>query len=158
VIMASAVVDDLVGWIVFAVILGVMGGGHVSLSGLAATLGGILGFVALVLTAGRRLLDRVLPWLHGRSDGPGAVVGLAVASALLCAGFTDWVGVHANFGAFVCGVALGNARHTPRAARERMEDFVTCALAPLFFASLGLRVDFVAQFHGPLVLLVLALA
>ena len=52
IIMASAVIDDLVGWSLFAVILGVYHGGD-GHSTLWPTVGIVLGFVLLVLGLGR---------------------------------------------------------------------------------------------------------
>jgi mannitol/fructose-specific phosphotransferase system IIA component (Ntr-type) len=117
-----------------------------------------LGFAAGMLTVGRWLIHRLLPWLQAYSSWPGGVLGFALSLALLSAAFTEWIGVHAIFGAFLAGVAVGDTPHLREQTRNIIREFVSFIFAPLFFASIGLHVNFVAQFDGPLVLVVLVIA
>jgi Kef-type K+ transport system membrane component KefB/mannitol/fructose-specific phosphotransferase system IIA component (Ntr-type) len=158
-VIASAVFDDLVGWIIFAIILGMMG----AAAGegrfpIGMTIGLVLAYVAVMLTVGRFVLHKGLPFVQAHMSWPGGVLGLAVAFAMLGAAFTEWIGIHAIFGAFMVGVALGDSSHLKENTRLTLERFVTFIFAPLFFASVGLKVDFVANFDGPLVLLVFVIA
>jgi len=157
-IIAAAVFNDLAGWMVFAIVLALMG--HAASSGLELwhTITLTLVFVAFMLVAGRWLIDRSLPWVQAHTSFPGGVLGFALVITIACAAFTEWIGVHAIFGAFICGVALGDSRHLRPRTREIIEQFVSFIFAPLFFASIGLRVDFAANFDLGLVLVVLALA
>jgi len=100
----------------------------------------------------------VLPLVQAHTTWPGGVLGFAVGLALLCAAFTEWLGVHAVFGSFLFGVALGDSAHLRHATRSTIDRFVSFLFAPLFFASIGLRVDFAANFDTVLVLLVLVVA
>jgi len=157
-IIAAAVFNDLIGWVIFAMVLAMIGhsgGGGMSVP---ATIGATLAFVVLMLTLGRFLLDRSLPWVQAHLTWPGGVLGFAVVLAIASAAFTEWIGVHAIFGAFIFGVALGDSRHLHARTRETIDQFVSFIFAPLFFASIGLRVDFVEHFDLLLVVLVLAIA
>jgi mannitol/fructose-specific phosphotransferase system IIA component (Ntr-type) len=78
--------------------------------------------------------------------------------ALFGASFTQWAGIHAVFGGFVVGVVVGDARHLKERTRVIVHDFVTNIFAPVFFASLGLRADFVASFDPRLCVLVFVIA
>src|SRR5690606_25864823 len=111
VIIASAIVQDLVGWIIFAVILGLMGsaGGHGLPIG--ATIALTLGFAVVMLTVVRWLVHRALPWIQAHASWPGGVLGFALSIALFGAAFTEWIGVHAIFGTFMAGVAVGDSPH-----------------------------------------------
>jgi mannitol/fructose-specific phosphotransferase system IIA component (Ntr-type) len=109
-----------------------------------------LGFCAVMLTVGRWLIDRVLPWVQAYLSWPGGVLGVAFALALGCAAFTEWIGLHAIFGAFVAGVALGDSPHLRPRTRLVLEDFVRSFFAPLFFAGIGLKADLIGNF-APLV-------
>lgn len=157
-VVAAAVFNDLVGWIVFAVILGMLGTspGHSLTIGQTILL--TLLFALFMLTAARWLINRILPWLHAHASWPGGVLGFALALALIAAAFTEWIGIHAIFGAFLAGVALGDSRHLRERTRATIEQFVSFIFAPLFFAGIGLKVDFVAQFDLLLVLAVLIIA
>ncbi|TLM66578.1 MAG: cation:proton antiporter [Deltaproteobacteria bacterium] len=157
-VVAAAVFNDLVGWIVFAVILGMLGTGPAHALSIGQTIFLTLFFAAFMLTAARWLINRLLPWLHAHASWPGGVLGFALALALISAAFTEWIGIHAIFGAFLAGVALGDSRHLRERTRATIEQFVSFIFAPLFFAGIGLKVDFVAQFDLLLVVSVLIIA
>ncbi|NUP90524.1 MAG: cation:proton antiporter [Candidatus Sumerlaeia bacterium] len=158
VVIAAAVLNDLAGWIIFAVILGLIGtaGGHAL--PVSMTIALTLGFTAFVLTAGRAAVHRALPWVLAHTSWPGGILAFALALALFSAAFTEWIGVHAIFGAFLVGVAIGDSSHMREQTRATINHFVSSIFAPLFFATIGLRVDFVANFDPGLVLLVLVIA
>lgn len=156
-IVAAAIVQDIAGWIVFAVILGMLGTGHGHLS-IGQTIGLTLAFAAFMLTAGRWLVHRTLPWIQAHASWPGGVLGFVLVVALFCAAFTEWVGVHAIFGTFLAGVAVGDSSHLRERTRTTIDGFISFIFAPLFFASVGLRVDFLASFEPLLVLIVLVIA
>jgi Kef-type K+ transport system membrane component KefB len=73
VIISSAMFDDLVGWILFSFVLGMMhptGGGSVS-DGVKHTVVLVVLFVGLTLTLGRWLIDKILPVLQAHTTWPG---------------------------------------------------------------------------------------
>ncbi len=158
IVIASAVVDDLVGWLVFATLLGAIGAGGSPGGGVAATIALTLLFAAFMLTAGRWLMNRLLPWLQAYTSWPGGVLGFSVAIALFGAAFTEWIGIHAVFGAFLVGIAIGDSRHLREQTRKNILNFVSFIFAPLFFASIGLRLDFARHFDAGLVAIVIAIA
>jgi Kef-type K+ transport system membrane component KefB/mannitol/fructose-specific phosphotransferase system IIA component (Ntr-type) len=159
-VVAAAVFNDLVGWLGFALVLALMAEGTGAGTGLPVwqTISLTLAFTAFMLTVGRLIIDRSLPWVHAHLSYPGGVLGFALTLTIFCAAFTEWLGVHAIFGAFIFGVALGDSRHMRHRTRETIDQFVSFIFAPLFFASIGLRVDFVQNFDLGLTLLVLAIA
>ena len=156
-VIAAAVVDDLAGWIVFAVVLGMMGGAGAGAFTVGRTVLLTLLFAGGMLTVGRWVIHRALLWLGAQSRSPGGVLSFAVSVALLGAALTEWIGIHAVFGAFMAGVALGDSPQLRKQAREILDQFISYVFAPLFFASIGLRVNFVAHFDLALVSAVLAL-
>jgi Kef-type K+ transport system membrane component KefB/mannitol/fructose-specific phosphotransferase system IIA component len=157
IVIAAAVVNDLAGWGVFAAILGMMGHGGET-HGVGRSLWLLAGFVAFVLLALRPFVHRALPWLQAHASWPGGVLSFALCLSLLGAAFTEWIGVHAIIGAFFVGVALGDSAHLRRHTRAVIDQFVSFIFAPLFFASIGLRVDFAAHFDALLVVTVLVIA
>ncbi len=143
-VVASAMVDDLVGWLIFSVILGLIGkqGSMPLINTIILT----LGFAAFMLTVGRGMLNRVLPWVNKKLAWPGGVLSLSLALCFLAAAFTEWIGIHAIFGAFIMGVALGDSEHFSERAKEIVHQFINNIFAPLFFVSIGLRVNFILNF------------
>ncbi|MEX0700868.1 MAG: cation:proton antiporter [Planctomycetales bacterium] len=158
VIVSAAVINDLVGWLVFAIILGMLGPGAGQEARIAVTIVLTLAFAATMLTAGRWLLHRALPYVQAHTRWPGGVLSFALALALFGAACTEWIGIHAIFGAFLVGVAIGDSSHLREQTRMTIDSFVSFFFAPLFFASIGLRVDFATSFDATLVLTILVVA
>ena len=159
VVIASAVCDDLTGWLMFALILGMSGAAadHHGLP-IAWTVAATLGFTAFILTIGRWLIHRTLPWIQAHTSWPGGVLGFALTLGLLGAAFTQWIGVHAVFGAFLVGVAIGDSSHLREQTRTIIHQFVSFIFAPLFFASIGLKLNFAEYFDGRLTVIVIVIA
>jgi Kef-type K+ transport system membrane component KefB/mannitol/fructose-specific phosphotransferase system IIA component (Ntr-type) len=158
-VMAAAMIDDLVGWLAFSVLLGPMQGGKAGFRSVAWSVGLTVGFVLLAMIAGRPLFGRLLVKLQAdHHAGPRRVLSLIVLMALFGASFTQWAGIHAVFGGFVVGVVVGDARHLKESTRVVVHDFVTNIFAPVFFASLGLRADFIASFNLRLCVFVFLIA
>jgi len=156
-VVASAMVDDVVGWIIFSVILGMIGKGGHGLS-LWNTVGLTITFVAVMLTFGRGLLNRMLPWVNKKLAWPGGVLSISLALCFLGAAFTEYIGIHAIFGAFIMGVALGDSEHFSERAKEIVHQFINNIFAPLFFVSIGLRVNFITNFDWLLTLIIIIIA
>lgn len=157
-VIATAVFNDLVGRVLFAMVLAFMGPLHGGGLPLVPSIGLSLAFMAIMLTVGRVGIDRLLAWMNAHTSVPGSVLGFAATATFLCAAFTEWLGVHAIFGAFIFGIAFGDSRHLRAPTREAIDRFVSFIFAPIFFATIGLRVDFFANFDIGLVLVVLVVA
>jgi len=166
-VMGAAMFSDLVGWITFSIILGMMNtrppagsgfdGGHDGM-GIGATIGLTLLLVAFSLTLGRWLVHRSLPWIQSRLSWPGGVLSFTLVLTLAGAAATEAIGIHAIFGAFLVGIAIGDSTHMRAQTRTVLHQFVTYIFAPIFFVSIGLEANFLQHFNLPLVLAVLAVA
>jgi Kef-type K+ transport system membrane component KefB/mannitol/fructose-specific phosphotransferase system IIA component len=158
VVVSAAILNDLIGWIIFAIILGLIGAetGHSNNILLTITL--TLAFAGFMLTVGRSLIHRSLPFLQAYTRWPGGVLSFALIMALLGAAFTEWIGIHAIFGAFIVGVAVGDSSHLRERTRVIIDEFVSFIFAPVFFASIGLKVNFVTHFDLVPVLTVFLIA
>jgi Kef-type K+ transport system membrane component KefB len=155
-VVASAMIDDLVGWMIFSVILGMIGKG--SDMPLWNTILLTAGFAVFMLSIGRIILNRSLPWINKKMAWPGGVLALSLGFCFLAAGFTEYIGIHAIFGAFIMGVALGDSKHFSERAKEIVHQFINNIFAPLFFVSIGLRVNFVSNFDLVLTLIIILIA
>ncbi|MEM9881486.1 MAG: cation:proton antiporter [Planctomycetota bacterium] len=165
-IMSSAMVNDLLGWIGFAMVLAMVAGAaavgaEVPDSGppdLLVTVAWTLLFVGGMLTVGRWLIDKLLPFVQAHSSWPGGVLGFVLSVSLLCAAATEAIGIHSIFGAFIAGVAIGDSKHLRAKTLETIEQFINNIFAPLFFAGIGLRVNFIEGFDLWAVSIVLIVA
>jgi mannitol/fructose-specific phosphotransferase system IIA component (Ntr-type) len=118
----------------------------------------MLVFAGIMLTLGRWLIHKILPFLQAYTQWPGGVLSFALTLALLGAAFTEWIGIHAIFGSFLVGIAIGDSSHMREHTRVTIDHFVSFIFAPVFFASIGLKVNFMTHFDTPLVLTVLVIA
>ncbi len=157
IIIASAIFNDLTGWLLFSFVLSLMGK-EGEVTNIWYSIGMIFAFGFFMLFIGRRIIDRALPWVQSKLSWPGGVLSLALGLCFLSAAFTQNIGLHAILGAFIMGIAFGDSAHLHEKAREIIHQFVTNVFAPLFFVSLGLKVNFIQNFDLTLVAVVLFLA
>lgn len=158
VVIAAAVLNDLIGWLAFALILGLAGSGASHGLPVGWAILSTLAFTGLVLTVGRWAIHRSLPWIQAHTVWPGGVLGTAVFLGFLGAAMTQWIGIHAIFGSFLVGVAIGDSSHLREQTRTIIHQFISFIFAPLFFASIGLKLDFAAHFDFWLTLLIVVIA
>lgn len=157
IIIAAAMLDDLVGWILFSVVLGMMKTG-IGSWGFLYTLGFTLVFALLMLTIGRFVINRFLPWAKRKLSWPGGILAISLGFAFLGAAFTEKIGIHAIFGAFIVGIAFGDSVHLNEKTRDIINQFITNIFAPIFFVSIGFKLNFVSNFNLDITLIVLGLA
>lgn len=156
-IIASAMFNDLIGWLIFSLILSLAGKGTDTI-GLGYTSAYIFGFGLFMLTIGKKIIDRILPWIQNKLSYPGGVLAFSLGICLLCAAFAESINIHAILGAFIAGIAIGDSVQLHEKAREIIHQFITNFFAPLFFVSIGLKVNFIENFDAVIVLIVLVLA
>ncbi|KAG1339191.1 cation/H(+) antiporter 20 [Cocos nucifera] len=148
--MAAAAFNDVAAWVLLALAVALSGGeagGHKSpLVSLWVLLCGVA-FVAVQMVAVRP----VMGWVAKRADGEGGVsevwICLTLAGVLVSGFFTDFIGIHSIFGAFVFGLTVPKEGEFAGRLIERIEDFVSGLLLPLYFASSGLKTN-VATIKG----------
>ncbi|MCU7499402.1 MAG: PTS transporter subunit EIIA [Ignavibacteria bacterium] len=157
IILAAAMFGDLAGWIIFSLILSMMGAGTEGLS-FSDKILLILGFTLFMLLIGRKIVNKIFPYIQNYFVHPGGVLNFIFILGFLCAAFTEFIGVHAIFGAFIVGITIGDTAHLREKTREIVHQFVTNIFAPLFFVSIGLRVNLLTNFDPLLVLIIIFIA
>jgi Kef-type K+ transport system membrane component KefB len=137
IILAAAVIDDVLGLIVLAVASGVAGGKVDYLDiGLTTTLA--LAFTFFVARFAPRTLGRILPHLRSRLRLADAEFALAMVLLFALSLLAVRAGVAAIVGAFLAGMALSET------AEPRLTDLthgVAELLVPFFLVGIGLRFD-----------------
>ena len=156
-IMSALTINDITGWIVFALILGFVGSG-VSLPGIVFVLTATFAFAAICLTLGSRLADRILRRMERAGiPEPGGSLTLIAVAGMVCGAVTTWIGIHALFGFFIAGIMMGETKALSERTRHIFDQMVQAILVPIFFATIGLKVDFLAGFDLLLVLFLLTI-
>lgn len=135
IILGAAVIDDVIGLVILAVVEGLTHGQAVTGLGILQTSALAFGFLAGVLVVGRL----VVPPLVGQVDLPGTATMLAVMVAFGLAWLATTVGSAMIIGAFAAGLLL---RETPQAHEiERGVAHLGHFFVPLFFVTVGAAVD-----------------
>jgi Kef-type K+ transport system membrane component KefB/nucleotide-binding universal stress UspA family protein len=140
--IAAGMINDTVGWILLAVVAGLArqsGERAVETAGITTLF--LLAFLALSFTVGRWFVSRSLRWVDATFDGDLALVTTVTILALGAGTLTHALGLEAVLGAFVVGILVGRVKRFDQAARHVFEVFTLGILAPIFFATAGLRVD-----------------
>ncbi|KAG0655341.1 K(+)/H(+) antiporter [Rhodotorula mucilaginosa] len=140
VVLASGVVNDVIGWCLLAlsVALASAGSGVVVVYILLTMLAWTLALFFIGRPALNWLARKTGSWT--RPDGPTqgyvcAVLGLVLVSAFFC----QIIGISEIFGGFLVGLII--PRSLGHHFAQRIEDLVTCIFIPLYFATSGLRTD-----------------
>lgn len=154
-IIASAMFNDLIGWISFSVLVGLVGAQSTHFNFYEIIILLFL-FLFIVLIIGRKFFNYLIPIIYDKTIYPGGILNFVFIMGFLGAAFTEYIGIHAIFGAFIVGIAIGDSANLRIETKETINQFVTNIFAPLFFVSIGLRTNFIAHFN-PLTVLVLLL-
>jgi Kef-type K+ transport system membrane component KefB len=157
-IISSAIINDLIGWIIFAIILSMISTVSAPMMGIGYTILLTILYTISMITIGRLIIDKILPMVHKNFSRPGGNLSFILVLALIAGAFTEWIGIHAIFGSFIVGVAIGDSNHLRKQIRKPLIRFISFFFAPIFFASIGLRVNFMTNFNLPLVLIVIFIA
>lgn len=141
IILASAILDDTIGWIIIAIIGGIASGGSVNIKGASLALLGTIVFLAVSLTLGRRVIAYVIRWTNDN-----LVIEMPVITAILLLMFvmaliTDYIGVHTVLGAFVVGILIGQSPILTKHIEEQLRGLIVALFAPIFFALAGREID-----------------
>ncbi|HEV7778179.1 MAG TPA: cation:proton antiporter [Luteibacter sp.] len=136
--LAAAAIADALAWVALALVIAL-----ISVRGdwipFWKTLVGMLAITALCFGVLRPLLARMLA-RHAPDGRPGgAMLTVLVIGALGCAAFTEWLQLHAIFGAFLFGACLPRDDRLLETLIERLEHIAVIVLLPVFFALAGLN-------------------
>ncbi|XP_024031246.1 cation/H(+) antiporter 20 isoform X2 [Morus notabilis] len=144
--MAAAAFNDVAAWILLALAVALAGNGDgtgekspiiciwVLLSGTAFVV-----FMLMVISPAMKCVGRRCSSENGVVDE--AYICLTLAGTLVSGFMTDLIGIHSIFGAFVFGLTIPKGGDFADRLTERIEDFVSGLLLPLYFASSGLKTD-----------------
>lgn len=133
--LASGAIDDMVAWIMLAVVLAVATGrpGPAIVTG-----GGAVLFGLVLWLAGRRLTGALMG--SDRLGDQARLLGVVVL-LFLVAWYTDEIGLYAVFGAFAVGVVMPHTAGTDRVV-DTLTPVAAVVFLPLFFTFSGLRTEF----------------
>jgi Kef-type K+ transport system membrane component KefB len=143
ILVASAVLTDVLGWLVLGVVTQAARDGVIAPASALRGIVVLLVFAVGALTVGRWIVPRAVARLSAL--GPvDRQLGVVVAASLGAGALALAVGLEAFLGAFLLGVVLSRNGGLPAPIEERVESLTVGVFAPLFFGVAGLRADLTA--------------
>src|SRR5271166_2915531 len=140
-LIASAIIDDTIGWVIVAITSGLAVHGQVDALALGQSVLGTAIFLAASFTLGRRLVFSIIRWTNDNfvSELPVVTAILIIMGTMALA--THLVGVHTVLGAFVAGILVGESPILTRHIDEQLRGLVVALFMPIFFSLAGLHAD-----------------
>ncbi|RDI97205.1 cation:proton antiporter [Dyella solisilvae] len=135
--LAAAAVADVFAWVALAFVVALISA-RGSWWPFLRTIGGLLGLLAVAWLVLRPLCARLLARHAPDGQTRGAVLAFLLAGAFGCAAVTEWLGLHAVFGAFLFGVCLPRDDRLLHGLIERVEHVTLAAFLPVVFVLAGL--------------------
>jgi len=143
-LIASAIIDDTIGWVIVAITLGLAAHGRVDALALSQSVLGTAIFLAASFTIGRRLVFSIIRRTNDSFVSEVPVVTTILVIMVTMALTTHLIGVHTVLGAFVAGILVGESPILTRHIDEQLRGLVIALFMPIFFSLAGLHADITA--------------
>jgi Kef-type K+ transport system membrane component KefB len=140
-LVASAIIDDTVGWTIIAVTSGLALHGILNFATFAESVLGTGLFLLASFTLGRRLVFALVRWTNDTFISEVPVVTAILIVACLMALTTHLIGIHTVLGAFVAGILVGESPILTRHIDAQLRGLVVALFMPVFFSLAGLNAD-----------------
>lgn len=134
--LTCAAVDDASAWCLLAFVVSIA---NSRVGDAVRTIALTLAFIMFVVIFLRPLVERFVAWLDSTKRVSQGTHAIAFCAMLVCALVTEYIGIHAIFGAFLLGCIIPHRSTVARDLRHRVEDIVSVLFLPAFFAFTGMR-------------------
>jgi Kef-type K+ transport system membrane component KefB len=153
--MSALAINDIIGWIIFTIVLGLYARAHPSPTYVITIVGSTIGFAVLAISLGRRMATPMFSFItkSGMPEPTSSLTFLCILGMVFGA-ITQGIGIHALFGFFIAGIVAGETPSLKPETRRMISRIIHAIFVPLFFASIGLKMDFWLGFDLPIVLFV----
>lgn len=146
-IMSALTVNDILGWVAFTLIIGFFTKAEINFWNAALIIVSTTGFTALCLSFGRNFTNKAILKIQKlKLPEPGSSLTFTVLLGLFCGAVTAKIGINALFGFFIAGIMTGEAKALSEKTRQVISQMVFSIFVPLFFATIGLKIDVLKSF------------
>lgn len=149
IIIGAAVIDDVEGMVVLAIVVGMTSYGDFSVSNVILIAAEALVFVVLSIAAALWVVPRIYKYFEKRregrpvkSKGTNSGINVLILAIAVCLGFSwfaDMIGLAAIIGAFLGGMLL--AEYAQEWKLEEKMESITALFISFFFLNVGMQVD-----------------
>lgn len=152
-IIAAAMIDDTVGWILLSIVIGLAGGGAITLASVGGSIGKVLILMLVSFTVGRWLIRRALIIVQNKFHIGDKTLSFVIICMFVWGALSQALELEAILGAFVVGIVFSLLSRLPVDTLHQLESITIGIFAPIFFAVAGLKVDILALLEPQLLLL-----
>lgn len=150
IILGAAVIDDILGLLILAVVSSLAREGGVNYAQIATTAAMAVGFTLLILFVGARAVNRLRPRVESLKVGQSYLVfGLTLCLGLALV--ASYIGVAAIIGAFLAGMALSESAEGSDMPHQA--EAVTEFLLPFFLTNIGMQLKLDALLNRDVIIL-----
>jgi K+:H+ antiporter len=157
IIVASAICEDSIGWVIVAITLGLAQAGSIDLMSAGKSVLGTAVFLVASFTFGRRIIYFLIRWTNDNFESDFPVITMILVIMGVMALTTHFIGVHTVLGAFVAGVLIGESPILSKHIDEQLRGLILAFFMPVFFGIAGLSADLTVLHDVPLLLLTVGL-
>lgn len=160
IIIAAAVIDDVLGMIVLAIVKGMVESGEVSIGGIVSITLQAVAFVFVVIAACKWVVPRIYDYFDAKKKAkevkgevPASInkLVLALIVCLCMAAFAECIGLAAIIGAFLAGMLF--ADHAWEWELEQKIDSISTLMLSFFFLNVGMQVNLSSMSEGSIIML-----
>jgi Kef-type K+ transport system membrane component KefB/nucleotide-binding universal stress UspA family protein len=157
IIVASAICEDSIGWVIIAITFSLAEAGTIDLWSITKSVLGTAIFLTASLTIGRRVVFFLIRWANDNFVSEFSVVTIILIIMGGMALTTHLIGVHTVLGAFVAGVLIGESPILSKHIDDQLRGLIMAFFMPIFFGVAGLSTDLTVMKDPALALLTAAL-
>jgi Kef-type K+ transport system membrane component KefB/nucleotide-binding universal stress UspA family protein len=157
IIVASAICEDSIGWVIIAITLGLAQAGTIDFMSVAKIVLGTAVFLIASFTFGRRIVYFLIRWTNDNFESDFPVITAILVIMGIMALITHFIGVHTVLGAFVAGILVGESPILSKHIDEQLRGLILAFFMPVFFGIAGLSADLTVLKDATLLLMTLGL-
>lgn len=137
--IACAAVDDVTAWSILAIVIAIVRAGSGKIPAWL-TIAGAVAFILMMIFVIRPIVAKLETYFKIRGNKiTNDILGMVILLMLLSAWTTEWLGIHALFGAFFMGAMMPRNKGFLKPIIEKLNDITLVLLLPIFFALTGLN-------------------
>ncbi len=157
-IISSLAISELLGWILFAAIEGMFIHGSIDIVYVLRISFQVILFAGIALTIGKILIDKIIKFIKTYIEDPtGMILAFVAVLGFFMGAISEKLHIHALFGFFLAGIISGESSSFSEKNKQAIINIMSAMFVPIFFASIGLKIDFISNLNVQLFIIVLLL-
>ena len=134
--LGSAAIDDVTAWCLLAIVVSLT---QANWQSAITTILLSIAYIIFMFLVARPVFTRLMPLVEKLEKVTRSAMAVTFGLLMLSALATEFIGIHALFGAFIFGAVIPHESQLAIELRNKLEDFITVLFLPAFFAFTGLR-------------------